>query len=63
MKPRLFLSLLFIAVSLVSMVLLDTSAFAQNNTDTEDVDDVSSGERLTLDVVLVNGGCDNIRRV
>ena len=35
MKPRLFLSLLFIAVSLVFTVMLDTPAFAQNQTDTD----------------------------
>ena len=35
MKPRLFLSLLFIAVSLVFTVMLGTSAFVQNQTDTD----------------------------
>ena len=64
MKPRLFLSLLFIAVSLVSTVLLGTPAFAQNQTDTDGktIEQATKAvtpelERMTFRVVFDGDDC------
>ena len=64
MKPRLFLSLLFFAVSLVSTVLLGTPAFAQNQTDTDGktIEQATKAvtpelERMTFRVVFSGDDC------
>ena len=61
MKPRLFLSLLFIAVSLVFTVMLGTPAFAQNQTDTDGK--TIEQATITMNAVLADGKCDQLEKL